>query len=254
MVVEKTDRPLWYKEPYGAKFIVAESNELAGILPKLYGYHLVFCGDPELEDLVESSLISHRIILSPRACKATTTRSRLEGDLESIPLRTETVDVVVLAHALENAQNPHEVLREAHRVLIPEGHLVITGFNPWSLWGIWHFYKQSIGALPSQGKLLSSGRIRDWLSLLNFQIVGGKMFYFRPPIGQEKLFQKCGFMEKWGQNAWPFWGGAYTLVAVKRVVPLTPIRLKWRPVKRIWQGATAGLPKPTTRSLKNSQK
>lgn len=248
MVAENEAHHLWYKGSIGSKFIAAERHELAGILPKLYGYHLVFCGDPGLGSLVESSLISHRVLMSPKPHIL----SALQGEFDSIPLRTETVDVVVMAHTLEHADHPHEVLREAHRILIPEGHLVITGFNPWSLWGAWHYYQQVKGVFPSQGKLLSLGKLRDWLTLLNFQIVGGRMFYFRPPIAQENLYEKLEFLEKWAPNACPFLGAAYTLVAVKRVVPLTPIRLKWRPVKRIWQSATAGLPKPTTNALKNN--
>lgn len=250
-MVAENKHQQWYQESVGAKFIYAESEELAGILPKLYGYHLVFSGDPGLAKLVESSLISHRVLVSPLATK-TTPLSGLKGEIESMPIRTQTVDVVVLAHCLEQVDNPHEVLREAYRILIPEGHIVITGFNPWSLWGIWHHYKQFSGVC-SQGKLLTVSRIKDWLTLLNFQIIGGRMFYFRPPISAESVHQKMAFLEKWGQNLWPFFGGAYTLIAVKRIVPLTPIRLRWRPVKRIWQTATSGIPKPTSTIIDNKK-
>ena len=123
---------------------------------------------------------------------------------------------------------------------------MITGFNPFSLLGIWHAFQQFRERTPGSGKMLGINRTRDWLKLLNFQIIGGRMFYFRPPIQRENFDQKLRFLENWGQNWWPFWGGAYTILAVKRVVPLTPVRARWKAEQPIWQGAAEGLPKPTT--------
>jgi hypothetical protein len=42
---------------------------------------------------------------------------------------------------LELARDPHHALREVERVLVPEGRVVISGFNPASLWGL----RQSAG-------------------------------------------------------------------------------------------------------------
>ncbi len=244
MVAENEYAQRWYTEGVAAKIIEAEKEELEDVLAKLYGYHLVFIGDSSLTSLVETSLISHRILINPAATKDSPLSS-LPSEVEALPLRTDSVDVVILPHTLEHASNPHEVLREAHRVLIPEGHVVITGFNPISLWGIWHGWKQMTGKIPGSGKMLTTNRLRDWLKLLNFQIVSGRNFYFRPPISNAKWLGRLEFLERWGQNCWPFFGGAYTLVAVKRVVPLTPIRARFKPEKRIWQ-PQEGLPKPTT--------
>ncbi|MFI4938567.1 MAG: class I SAM-dependent methyltransferase [Candidatus Berkiellales bacterium] len=245
MVAEKTKQPLWYQEVVGSRLIAAESIELERFLKTLYGYHLLFLGEGGLTKLVDSSSISHRILLDPCAEADIPGISSLRGDLDVFPLRTDSVDVVVLAHVLEHVANPHEILRETQRVLIPEGHIIISGFNPFSCWGIWHAYKKMTGKMPRQGKMLSHNRLKDWLTLLNFQIVGGELFYFRPPVTHQGLHQKLGFLEKWGQKFWPFLAGAYTLHAIKRVVPLTPIRARWR-TEPIWQGASEGLPKPTT--------
>jgi len=252
MVSGKKSPHVWYQDGVGLRFFQAEKNELSNILPRLYGYHLVFLGEPLLASLIESSLISHRVLINPHIHSNSADISGLEGSLEALPLRTDSVDVVVLSHTLENSWNPHEVLRESHRVLIPEGHLVITGFNPISMWGAWYASKKLMGSIARQGKMLSPNRIRDWLKLLNFQVVGGQMFYFRPPISHEGINQKLSFMEKWGEHCWPIFGGAYSLLAVKRVIPLTPIRTKWLPEKPIWQPAE-GLPKPTT-NVRNVKK
>lgn len=242
---DKSTPQAWYQEGVGIRLIEAEKEELSNLLPKLYGYHLVSLGDPGLAFLAGSSLISHRIMVNPQAGTNSRNMSQLTGALEAIPIRSDSVDVVVLSHTLEQVANPHEVLRETHRILIAEGHVVITGFNPYSLWGAWHFHKRFTGKSPRQGKMLSINRVRDWLKLLNFQIVGGRMFYFRPPVYHYGVYQKLRFLEKWGENCWPFFGGAYTLIAVKRVIPLTPIRAKKKLEKLLWQ-PVEGLPKPTT--------
>ncbi len=251
MVSEKNPPHVWYKQGVGSRFASAEQEELAKILPTLYGYHLLYLGEPGLISLVDSSLISHRILINPHLKSEVSTISNLPGHLEALPIRSDSVDVVVLSHTLEQASNPHEVLRETHRVLIPEGHIVITGFNPISMWGGWYSTKKMVGKISRQGKMLSPNRVKDWLKLLNFQIIGGRMFYFRPPIANEAVNQKLRFMEKWGEHCWPIFGGAYSLIAVKRVIPLTPIRAKWKP-EPIWQGAE-GLPKPTTTTTYNKE-
>lgn len=239
----------WYQLGVGSRLIEAESNELSDLLSKLCGYHLVFLGDPGLASLVKMSLISHRILVNPEIRTQLDSLSSLQGDIDALPLRSDSVDVVVLSHTLEHSANPHEILREAHRILIPEGHVVITGFNPFSLWGIWHAFQQFREKTPQSGKMLGINRTRDWLKLLNFQITGGRMFYFRPPIERENIDQKLRFLENWGQNCWPFLGGAYTILAVKRVVPLTPVRARWKAEQPIWQDAAQGLPKPTTTTV-----
>lgn len=231
---------MWYQEQIGEQFIAAEAKELENLVSELYGYHLVFLGDPGIAQGLETSLIPHRILVDPRAVPEYPTVSSIKGEMDAIPLRSDSVDVVVLAHALEHTTNPHEVLREAHRILIPEGHVIITGFNPFSFMGMWHASQKN------SGKMLFPHRVKDWLTLLNFQIIGGRMFYYRPPLTHLPSYQKLAFLEKWGENCWPFFAGAYTLLAVKRVVPLIPIKAKWQREKKIWQEAAEGYPKPTS--------
>lgn len=250
MIAKRTHSFSWHQEEAVARLIEAEKKELADILPTLYGYHLVLVGEAELGTLVSSSLITHQILINERRQGMRGRLSYLQAAEDALPLKTESVDVVVLSHALEHANHPHEVLREAHRVLIPEGYLVITGFNPISMWGIWHTWKQFRGVMPKQGRMFTQSRIRDWLSLLNFQVAKEGKFYFRPPMAPSPFYDKLVFLEGWGRKWWPFCAGAYTLLAVKRVISLTPIRPRWRLEKRLWQPATAaeGIPKPTTTS------
>lgn len=238
MIAKRTHVLSWHEEEAVVQLIEAEKRELAEILPTLYGYHLVLISEAELGSLVSSSLITHQILINEHRQGTRGKLSYLQAAEDALPLKTESVDVVVLSHALEHASHPHEVLREAHRILIPEGHLVITGFNPISLWGAWHTWKQFRGVTPRQGRMFTQARIRDWLSLLNFQVAKEGKFYFRPPMAPSPFYDKLAFLERWGRRWWPFCAGAYTLLAVKRVIPLTPIRPRWRLEKPLWQPAT----------------
>ena len=60
----------------------------------------------------------------------------LIADPAFLPLQAESFSTVLLPHVLEGNPLPHQVLREAHRVLMHEGYIVITGFNPLSLLGL----------------------------------------------------------------------------------------------------------------------
>lgn len=234
----------WYADKAGARLVETEREKLTYFLSRVYGYHLVFLGEPDLSHLVDSSLIPHHILINPAAKAAKENISCLPGELEALPLASDSVDLVVLAHTLEHAQNPHDILREAYRVLIPEGHIIITSINPYSLWGSWYAYKRLFGKFSKEGKLLGANRMKDWLQLLNFQIIECAMFHFRPPIARENIFEKLSFLEKMGEKGFPLCAGGYALQAIKRVIPFTPVRVRWRR-EPIWQ-PVEGIVKPTT--------
>jgi SAM-dependent methyltransferase len=131
------------------------------------------------------------------------------------------VDLLVLPHALELARDPHLTLREAERVLVPEGRLVIVGFNPASLWGL----RQRMGRLqggaglilPRAGEFIGYWRLRDWLRLLSFEVERGRFGCWRPPFASQRWLQRFGWMERAGDRWWPVLGALYLVVAVKRV-------------------------------------
>ena len=73
------------------------------------------------------------------------------------------VDLVVVPHALEFSENPHQVLREVARILVPEAQVVISCFNPWSLWGV----RRAFGSktqYPWNGRFINLPRLKDWLN------------------------------------------------------------------------------------------
>jgi SAM-dependent methyltransferase len=110
--------------------------------------------------------------------------------------------------------NPHQLLRESKEILVSGGHLIILGFNPYSCWGGRKLFSRR--KAPWNGHNFSVYKIRDWLSLLDFQITGGMMLYYSPLIKNQAMRQRFSFMEEAGDRWWPMLGSVYLLVAQKR--------------------------------------
>lgn len=95
------------------------------------------------------------------------------GDLVShatqLALAANAVDALFLPHTLEFEPDPHAVLREAERVLVGEGHLVVLGFAPFGPWGVRHRLSRA-GFPPGLAHLWSAGRVADWLRVLGFEV------------------------------------------------------------------------------------
>jgi SAM-dependent methyltransferase len=233
----------WYGLPLGRRLQKVEHRQLEAILPNLFGYHLLQMGNPVQEHWLGESPISHRIIMDelPGSTGAGADLQRsLVADPCAVPIGSGCVDVVILPHVLEFEEHPHQVLREAERVLIPEGHVVILGFNPFSTWGLRRLVSGWCQEAPWCGRFYSLTRIKDWLALLGFDTVLTRYYFFRPPLQNDGIMERLGFLERLGRRWWPVLGGGYVLVAKKRVTTLTPIRPRWRSVKRWVPGGVPG--------------
>ncbi len=146
---------------------------------------------------------------------------------EALPFQKRTIDSILLAHVLEFASEPHQVLREAERVLTYDGTLVLCCLNPWSLWGVRRLFSFK-GQYPWNGYYFSLARLKDWLSLLNFEITHVDRVLFRPPLTSSRWFNRCYKLKELGQKFWPAFSGVMIIVANKRTIPLTPIESKWQ--------------------------
>jgi SAM-dependent methyltransferase len=145
-----------------------------------------------------------------------------------LPIATQSVDLVVLPHVLEFADEPHAILREVDRVMMPEGRLVIVGFNPWSLWGLRSSLGYSRGEYPWNGRFLSLPRVKDWLALLGFDVNAGRLIGYAPPFDSERLRRRFAFMEPAGDRWWAVGGAVYMLQAIKRVRGMRLLTPAWQ--------------------------
>lgn len=187
----------------------------------VFGFRAVQIGLPEV-DFLRQNRISYRFTLALEPGAA------LAADPLQLPLASQSVDLVVLPHVLEGHPNPHDVLREVERVLMPEGQVVISGFNTISLWRARQLFASRHNGAPWDTKFIGLLRLREWLRVLGFDLNGGKFGCYAPPFRNEIWLKRFAFMEKAGARWWPVTGGVYVVRAVKRVHAMRIVTPAWR--------------------------
>jgi SAM-dependent methyltransferase len=159
---------------------------------------------------------------------------RLVARPGALPFGEKTHSLIVMPHVLDFSDDPHRVLREVNQVLIPEGCVVITGFNHLSIWGLHGLLpgglRRDKARAPWTGKHYRARRVQDWLSLLGIDVVGACMFAYQPPLQKDSWRAKLAFLDRMGDRWWPGLGAAYMIVGRKRefVSGTTGTRLAWR--------------------------
>jgi SAM-dependent methyltransferase len=220
----------WFETPLGHRLLNKEIEMLQQVLPHLFGYHILQVGSLGQGSLLESSRINHRCILTRSSDLSQRRYSHVCAHANALPFAADTLDVVLLPHILEFEEYPHQVLREVERILIPEGQVVILGFNPVSFWGTWHWLLTSFAkqeTAPWCGRFLPLLRIKDWLALLGFDIKEQHTFFYALPFPNDRLRRYSRLLEKMGERWLGNLGAVYLIVAKKRVATLTPIKPKW---------------------------
>lgn len=213
---------VWYAGELGEALLDAEAALLADILPELFGYHAVQLGQVVRHNLLAASRINHRVIagLAPDVPGL----SPLRAHLDQLPLTTGSVDLVLVHHGVDTAASAHDLLREAGRVLIPGGHLLVVGFNPWSLWGLWRLFRMPWSQQPWLRRFVSPQRLADWMRLLDFEVVGLESAFFLPPVNNPGVRHRFGWLERLGPKLWSQGGASYVLLARKHEACVTPVR------------------------------
>ncbi len=211
----------WFETPLGRYLLERERAYLDEVTPDIFGFHAVQLGLTGT-DLLRESRITHRMRVDSVGAVDVFARSH------ELPFATQSVDLVLLPHVLEFAAEPHAILREVDRIMMPEGRMVIVGFNPWSLWGLRSAVGFSRAEVPWNGRFLSLPRVKDWLALLGFEVSAGQLTGYVPPIDSEKWRQRFGFMEPAGDRWWAVGGAVYMLLAIKRVRGMTLITPAWQ--------------------------
>ncbi|NOG59159.1 MAG: methyltransferase domain-containing protein [Proteobacteria bacterium] len=240
----------WFASPLGKRVFTAEVEELQDILPDMFGYHILQYSYSAESNYINASRIADKTVLFLDESEIQNSLKAIYTSAEELPIASDSIDVIVLPHILEYSKDAHKLLREMDRVLIGDGRVVIIGINPISLWGLWHLFLCWWGNMPWSGRLISIPKIKDWLSLLDFDVKKTKCFFFSPPLRSEKWLNKLIPLERLGHYCWPILGGLYVIVAKKRVIPLNPIKMHWTAKRKI---LGSGVIEPTTRSsLKNN--
>jgi SAM-dependent methyltransferase len=218
------------RSPPGRYVLDWERQRLNAAVADIFGYHALQLGLPEVDALRENRM-PLRFCAADRELDASANHeATLDGGdghtkvavinrYEELPFASQSIDLVVMPHILEFAEEPHQVLREVDRVLVPEGQIVITGFNPASLWGLRQLLTR-VGAspyLPREGQFIGLPRLKDWLKLLSFEVNRGRFGCYVPWARSDKWLARWAFTEKVGDRWWPVLGSVYMLTAIKRV-------------------------------------
>ena len=215
----------WFESNMGKMVLEHEREVLQQVVEGLFGYYLLELGWLcDMPSYTQASSIRSFYRVSP--CHDA--ESQLVALPEAAPIAGDSVDAVVLPHTLDFALDPRQVLREVERMLIPEGRVVIVGFNPFSLWGLRRRLPGGSRGLPWQGHFISGRRLQDWLSLLGFDTEQRYSLLFRPPWKKAFLRQRFPRLDKLSQRYLSRFSGVYVLVAVKRVSTLTPVGMRWK--------------------------
>jgi SAM-dependent methyltransferase len=248
----------WLKTPPGAYLLNWERAQFDQTVSDIFGYHALQLGLPELDTLMVNRMPRKWLALetlpprSPDLYRSVASAAESPGsetakaapssrkvafltDSGALPFSEGSLDLVVLPHTLELGADPHATLREVERVLVPEGRVVISGFNPVSLWGLGrrHFRSTEMGTiqppyLPRTSQFIGYWRLRDWLRLLNFEVESAHFGCYRPAFGSQTWLDRFHWMDVAGERWWPIFGAVYFLDAVKRVHGVRMLEPGWK--------------------------
>jgi SAM-dependent methyltransferase len=227
----------WFETPLGKRVVREEALVARAALEDVFGFDLLQIGHWGSDGfLLSGARTQHCTVVAETIAGAVT----LSAQLDALPFASDSIDAVLLPHTLELVDDPYAVLREAERVLRPEGTLMICGFNPWSGWGLRRLLARALDGPefpPETQRMLSEMRLRDWVALLGLDL--GKV------MGYLGLIPLAGSgIQSDAYSAKPaLMCGAYLLKAQKRTQTLTMVRPKWRTRARVLVPAA----EPTTR-------
>ena len=183
------DCALWYESLAGQQALQVLDQQISDYLSEIFGYYCLNIGVlGDRKEFLKDSRISAGFSMSG---------DRKSSDFiakpEHLPIAADNVDLVIASHILECSENPHQVLREIDRILVPEGHCILIGFNPYALMGAKRFLKP-IAKSKKKYKTRSASHVRDWFSLLGFETLEVNYLGFRPAVKNEKFFTSCAWI------------------------------------------------------------
>ena len=219
---------------FGRYLLEWEQQRCDEALVDIFGYHSLQLGFPMLHALRHNRMPHRWVAASNLDLNRETTGCQAPEGIqlccapEALPLADASLDLLVMPHTLEQCQYPHAALREAVRVLVPEGRLLLFGLNPYSIWGLQHGLERAQVPGLNARKGLPYWRVRDWLQVLAMDVVAADFGCHAPAVEQAAWLERWRWMDKLGNKAWPVLGGAYCVLAVKKVHGMRLLEPAWR--------------------------
>ena len=164
---------LWLS-PAGRRVAGHEARLLQPLLRRMHGESVLWIGEQSsMPNALAQCMVRLPIFASPTA-KRTSGKvaavERIQASCHQLPFTSNSLDGVVLHHALETYADPRACIREVERVLKPGGRLLICSFNPFSLTGLRTWVASKADNPLSGRRLISPIRLLDWMALLNLRV------------------------------------------------------------------------------------
>lgn len=242
----------WYRTPSGKRLHQQERQLIEASIVNLFGYYFVQLGCPVDTAWLEASRIQDKIVIDASSARCPSNQAAEHSktsihwvcaDLDYLPLAREAADVILLPHTLETVQDPYYLLRQADTALMPEGYLVLSGFNPFACGVI----KSRLGKEQApfrEANLVRSQRVVEWLEVLGYDIEAIHYSTISCYTGTSRAGARQGWrilerVERGLGRLGLQFGNVYCIVARKRVDAPRMVGLSWKKA-RWWNFGKAG--------------
>jgi SAM-dependent methyltransferase len=216
----------WFDKRLGRTVLATEQALIDAALDDSFGYYLLQLSVSRSLRLFDRCRVQRCYRCHPLV---DVNGQDLVCHFDQLPLATESVDIAILHHVQGLVTDPHRLLREMQRIVVPHGRLLIVDFNPWSALGIYWRWRQRFSNTTAFYQLLSARRVIDWLSVLGFRIDNvsyGCHFSFGSKKSNDKKYSAGATVQRLPMQHLPT-GGCYVITAVKEVATLTPTKFRW---------------------------
>ncbi len=215
----------FYQSPRGRSLLTQEQVLIDSCVSKVFGFYLVQLGISSDQNILKKSRVNRNFVIDEFKPN-TLPHDFIQADLDYLPISKDSVDVVLLPHTLEAVKDPYHLLRQVDHMLVPEGHVLITGFNPLGCQILRHRLGQDRKHF-KQANLVQEKRVIDWLNVLGYDII--KINYSSMSCtSSAKTSKLLKWLETWLDNLGIDLGNVYCILAQKRVGSPTPVGLNWR--------------------------
>ncbi len=214
-MTKKEQLNAWYQTDEGVRFSQSIDAVMRTKIESIFGYNAVQL-TLDTPGVLKYSPINNKI----NACQKS---GQVLCNGSSLPFESESLDLIVLAHSLECARDPHAVLREVERVLVGEGSLIIIGLSPLSF----SYAMTRLKEIKSFAHRYTSRRVCEWLDVLGFETSGGSKISieaFNPLHEKQSVSFRNQMLNVVFRSVK---GRGYYIHAKKRITRVTPILPPW---------------------------
>lgn len=223
----------WLDNSLEQHYLETEDHRLASLISNYAGQHLLQLSNHSFSSLSASPIIHKIMVCSSCLCKpndGNLAYSKLEGLYTHLPFANDCINLILMPHTLDVSKSSAQaILTEAWRILAPNGHLIILGINPVSLWGLYSLFSNKGSVW--DGRFHTIHTLCQWINFLGGEIQHTESFLFRPPLSSPPglwLFRKLAWLERVSPWLIPYMGGVYLIIAEKRIKRLNGLGLVWQ--------------------------